>query len=121
MALHYVDAKVSTFYYKNPLWFLRHRNIKCRLLEAILSLKSMSLVRLDPLGFGFLWFVPGTVELTLEMVIYLFVVTYGHLSRGSTACSAGSYGKLQRMWITCSDKVLAFIIPFNLHLHAGQM
>lgn len=77
MALHYVDAKVSAFYYKNPSRFLRHRSIKCRFLEAILGLKSMSLVRLDPQGFGFLWFVTGTVELTLEMVIYLLAgVTY---------------------------------------------
>lgn len=73
MALHYVVAKISAFDYKNPLWFLRCRNIKCRFLRSILCLKSMSLLRLDPQGFGFLWFVTGTVELTLEMVIYLLV------------------------------------------------
>lgn len=58
MALHYVVAKISAFDYKNPLWFLRRRNITCRFLEAILGLKSMSFGRLDGQGFGFLWLLP---------------------------------------------------------------
>lgn len=51
----------------------------------------MSLVRLDPQGFGFLWFVTGTVELTLEMAIYLVVGV-----RYSTYTEAVLHGKLQR-------------------------
>lgn len=64
-----VDVKVSAFYEKNPLWFLRHHNIKV----LIFGSRHSWVLSLTLQGFGFLLVVTGTVTLTLEMAVYLLV------------------------------------------------
>ncbi|KAK7823866.1 hypothetical protein U0070_020537, partial [Myodes glareolus] len=100
---------------KNPLWFLRHHNIKV----LIFGSRQSWVLNMTLQGFGFLLVVTGTVTLTLEMAVYLLVdvhvkllgiheqaaVGFLTLMEALRYCKVGSYLKSPKfpIWIVGSE------------------